>query len=101
MEYASDFRASPDARHAYAAEAETDSISIFDISQGADKAKRQERLEDAQRLVVRRSQLHHLHEVDESLHRHQLVLLLTQHLRLQRTVKLKVVAQVQVEDRQY
>jgi hypothetical protein len=52
MEYASDFRASPDARHAYAAEAETDSISIFDISQGADKAKRQERLEDAQRRLI-------------------------------------------------
>ena len=52
MEYAADFRVSPDARHVYAAEAETDSIAIFDISQGTDTAKQLTRLADAQRRLI-------------------------------------------------
>ena len=55
----------------------------------------------AEGLVVGACELHDLEEVDEALDRDHLVLLLAEHLRLQGAVELEVVAQVQVEDRQY
>ena len=57
MTYATDFRVSSDSRHLYAVEAETDSVSIFDLrplEQGVNTLERRFRIQDSQRHLVLR-----------------------------------------------